>query len=426
MICPRKQLAWIFVVVANIGHAQNLALDNLLEQSLTSYPTILAKHANREAAKSDLLAAKLLFFPAPSASTQRNQVSYSNQIGSSNLPATTLTISQPLLVDGGIISGYKRADANLSAADYSILETREEVAKRLITNYAEWIKAYKKIIALENSVSEHQKLADLITRRFTAGVASGNDRDLGISRLNQAQAELETQRSIESTALTSIGELVGAPIVRSNLVGTISTAVKVPKRNEGISAALVSNPTLKRLSFEAEAAESLAKQTLSQGLPQLSVQAQRQIGNAYTPGWPSYNMVGLVATFAPGSGFSSIASANAAFERARSASIMVDAGKRDLQDRLNADYNEYEFSSLKKGSLEQSATLSNEISASYDRQYLVGKKSWLDLLNAVRERAQTNSLLADVEGSLVGASQRIKIYIYGTAPIDGYLVEMSK
>lgn len=410
----------------NSGQAQTLSLENLLEQSLSSYPTILAKHSNKEAAKSDQLGAKLQFLPALSANIQRNQVAYANQTGSSNLPSSTLTISQPLLIDGGIIAGYKKANANLSSADFSILETREEVARRLITNYAEWIKAYKKVTSLELSVSEHQNLAELITRRFNAGVASGNDKDLGISRLNQAKAELDTQKSIESTALSSISELVGNTITRNNLVESISPVSKIPNRNEGLNAALVNSPMIKRLGFDAEAAKSLANQTLSQGLPQLSAQAQRQIGNAYTPGWPSYNMVGLVLTFTPGSGFSSVANAKAAFERAQSATIMVEAGKRDLRDRLNADYNEYEFSLLKKSSLQQSATLSNEISASYDRQFLVGKKSWLDLLNAVRERAQTNSLLADVEGSLVGASHRIKIYVYGTASIDGYLMDMTK
>ncbi len=410
----------------SIGHAQSLSLENLLEQSLSSYPSILVKHANKDAAKSDLLGAKLQFLPAISANIQRNQVAYANQTGSSNLPSSTLTINQPLLIDGGIISGYKKANANLSSADFSILETREEVARRLISNYAEWVKAYKKIISLEISVSEHQNLTELITRRFNAGIASANDKDLGVSRLNQAIAELDTQRAIESTALTSISELVGIPITRDNLAKNISSISKIPNRNDGLNAALVSNPTIKRLEFDAEAAKFLAKQTLSQGLPQLSVQAQRQIGNAYTPGWPSYNMAGLLLTFTPGSGFSSVASTKAAFEKAQSASIMVDTGKRDLRDRLNADYNEYEFSLLKKNSLQKSVTLSNEISASYDRQFLVGRKSWLDLLNAVRERAQTNSLLADVEGSLIGASHRIKIYVYGTASIDGYLADLSK
>jgi adhesin transport system outer membrane protein len=96
----------------------------------------------------------------------------------------------------------------------------------------------------------------------------------------------------------------------------------------------------------------------------------------------------------------------------------VDSIKRDLTDRLNADYNEYEFSQLKMESLKQSVNLTNDISASYDRQYLVGKKSWLDLMNAVRERAQTRQALADAQGSLLASSRRLLVYIDGTARFD--------
>ena len=53
------------------------------------------------------------------------------------------------------------------------------------------------------------------------------------------------------------------------------------------------------------------------------------------------------------------------------------------------------------------------------RQYLVGRKSWLDLMNAVRERAQTKVQLADAEGSLVAASRRLMVYIDGTQQFEG-------
>jgi hypothetical protein len=45
---------------------------------------------------------------------------------------------------------------------------------------------------------------------------------------------------------------------------------------------------------------------------------------------------------------------------------------------------------------------------------LVGKKSWLDLMNAIRERAQTRVSLADADGGLLGSSHRLAIYINGT------------
>jgi adhesin transport system outer membrane protein len=125
-----------------------------------------------------------------------------------------------------------------------------------------------------------------------------------------------------------------------------------------------------------------------------------------------------VVQFSPGGGFSTVAGTRAAFERADAATHQVEAAKRDLNDRLNADYNEYEFSLLKRDSLQKSVDLSGDISASYDRQYLVGKKSWLDLMNAVRERAQAQLTLADVEGSLLASSYRLYVFIRGSMTFD--------
>jgi outer membrane protein, adhesin transport system len=407
----------LFLMLCSCAPSWGASLDDLIRQGLLSYPSVLSRQSSRDAAKTDLTAAKLRFLPNASFNTQRNQVAYSGQ-PVSNQPATNITISQPLFLDGGIIAGYNKADAKLNAADFALLETREDISKRIINAYTEWVKAWFKIQALEANVRLHEKLAGMISRRFDQGVASGADKDLGISRLHQAQAELDTQRSLESTALTSLSELVGEPINRRDLVGNIAKHVTIPRRPDGIAKAQAQSVTVQRYKFEAEAAEHEAKEIRAQALPQVSLQAQRQVGNAILPGAQGYDLYGLVINYAPGGGFASVATASAAFERAKSATLQVDTAKRELTDRLNADYNEYEFALLKKESLQRSVNLTADIAASYDRQFLVGRKSWLDLMNSVREQAQTKVQLADAEGSLLGASRRLMVYIDGTMPFD--------
>jgi adhesin transport system outer membrane protein len=406
-----------FSLMGGIQSSAAITLDELIYGALQTYPTILSKQASKEAASSDVTAAKLRFLPNPSVGTQRNQVAYNGQ-SSSSLPATNVTISQPLFMGGGLIAGYNKADARLSAADFALLETREDVSKRLISSYAEWLKAWFKIQALEENVKLHEKFVGLITRRYDQGVASGADKDLGNSRLNQARAELDTQRSIEESTLSTISELVGMPVRRADLLGKLETRLNVPPKADGIQKGLANSVTIQRYKFEAEAADAEAKEVRAQALPQVSFQAQRQIGNAYLPGAQGYDMYGLVLSYAPGGGISSIASASAASDRARAATMQVEAAKRDLTDKLNAEYNEHDFALLKKESLQRSVDLSGDISASYDRQFLVGKKSWLDLMNAVRERAQTRVQLADADGSLIGSSRRLLIYINGTQQFD--------
>lgn len=407
-----RRLLLLGIFLFGQTHGFAMTLDELVEKGLNSYPSVLTKQSYREAAQSDVLAAKLRFFPTPSVNTQRQSISISGQ-DSIDRPTTTITISQPIPIDGGIIAGYWKADARLSAADFGIEETREDVARRIVSAYSDWLRAYLKIQALEESVKLHVQFSELISRRYTAGVASEADKNLGVSRLSQVRADLSSQQSFEQTSLSSLSALVGEPITRADLIGKIAQATGIPNRSDGLMMAQDRSPTIQRSEFEAKAAEQEAKEIRGQALPQLAFQAQRQIGTSVF-GVQSYDMYGLVLTYSPNSGIASIPSTSAAFTRAEAAKFQIETSKRELMDRLNADYNEYEVAVHKKVDLTNSVNLSGDISASYNRQYLVGRKSWLDLMNAVREQVQTKVQLADVEGILLGTSRRLSIAIHGT------------
>ena len=413
-------LACSLVTFPSLLNAQgsSISIEYLLKEALNSYPTILSRQASKDAAETDLTASKLRFLPNPSFNTQRNQVRFDGGSNTSSMPSSNVTVSQPIWMGGGLVAGYNKADAKLSAADYSLLESRQDVSNRLITVYVEWLKAYFKIQALEENVRLHEKFVGLISRRYDQGVASGADRDLGVSRLHQAQSELETQRSLEQSSLTTLSELVGQPISRQLLVGKLAKPMVLPSRQAGLAKALANSVAIQRSKYEADAAEAEAKEIQAQGLPQVSFQAQRQVGNAYYPGAQGFNAFGLVLSYSPGGGLSSLASASAAKDRARATALQAETAKRDLSDKLNYEYTEYEFALLKKENLQRAANLSGDISASYDRQYLVGRKNWLDLMNAVRESAQTKVQLADAEGSLIGASRRLLVYIDGTQQFE--------
>jgi adhesin transport system outer membrane protein len=389
-------------------------LEGLMDRALASYPTILSKLASKDAAQNDVSAAGLKFWPSPSVSTQRSQVDYSGQ-GSITQPISTLTLSQPIYMGGALMAGQDKATARLSAADFAVLEVREDIAQRLINAYTEWFRAWSKIQALEENVQLHEQLVGLITRRHAQEVASGADRDLGLSRLLQTRADLDAQLSQEQSALTSLSELVGEPVSREQLVGQPARWLGIPAKADGVARAIDNSATLKRYQFEAEASSHEAQEVRAQGLPQVALQMQRQMGNPYVVNARNFNSFGLVLSYAPGAGLSTAANTSAALNRAKAAALQVDSARRELMGRLQADYNDCEFSAKRLESLQSSVNLARDVSASYDRQYLVGRKSWLDLMNAVRERAQTLVQLADVQSALLGCSRRLTLYIDGSA-----------
>jgi adhesin transport system outer membrane protein len=414
----------IYLAGTSVSFAQagSLNLKDLLREGIKSYPSIQSKKSSLDSAETEHLASKLKFLPGISVTTAKNSVSQDQQVaagyGSQNANYTTFTASLPIFSGGSNVAGYNKTNALVSSGDFALKEARADVAMKIINAYAEWYRSYLKIQALKESVAEHRKLVGLITRRYDAGIASGSERDLAESRLAQAEVDIAMQQSIQLTSLSTLSQLVGQPISNPLLQNKISSFISVAEKESVFTAIVDKDPTLNRVRNDAKAAEADAGVTRAQSMPQLALQGQRQNGNPYVQGAPGMSMVGLVLSYSPGAGFASVASGYAAYDRAKSSQIAVETTERELRDKVSAEFNDYVFSLLRQQAMSKAVKLTVDLGASYDRQYLAGKKTWLDLMNGIREIVQTKSNLADIEATLLSSSWRLNIRISGTEFLD--------
>jgi adhesin transport system outer membrane protein len=326
--------------------------------------------------------------------------------------------SIPVFTFGGDWATFKKAKADLSVADYSLIETRSEITRKVINAYSEWYKSYLKCLALEYAVKQSEDLVKLITRRYEAGIAPLSERNLGVSRLEQARADLKDQLTNEKKSLVVIAQLIGQPVSRADLVGSVAKPLKPPTRDEILNNALEYNPTVNKVKQQAESSEQSSKIAVSQALPQISFQALRQIGNSYAPGYPGYNALGLVLQYQGGGGFSGVATAYSAYDKSKSAAILVETSKRDLITTINTEFDAYESGLMRVKSLTEAESLTISVFESYDRQYMIGKKGWIDLLNSIRETVIAKSNLADAKANFLSASWRLITYSDGNINWD--------
>lgn len=433
MTCPKQKLAAILVslfAIAKPALAQAVEgsqpspplesarqavlnpsetlLDRMIQEALASYPSIRANESLLQAARNDVNAAKLRFFPNLTLSNSRSNVTLANQSGTQQ-SASNLTITQPIFQGGGLEAGRNKASAKVMASAQAIREIKQDVTRRVISNYGEWLRAYLKISAQQENVQLHEKLVALISSRVREEVASRADMNLAISRLLLAKADLATQLSLEKSALNSLSQLLGRTVLRKELAGFKAAPKTLPDRDQILEVARLNSPSIQRFTHEAQVSLEESKEIKAQLLPQVSLQAQVQVGNAVLPNAPNYNSIGFTLNYVTGNGLATMASARSAQSRAQASELQIQTAHRELNDRLTAEINEYEFSKIKVESLQKSADLAEEISDSYDRQFLVGRKSWLDLMNTVRERAQNKFSLADVEVSLIVSSWKISV-----------------
>jgi adhesin transport system outer membrane protein len=66
-----------------------------------------------------------------------------------------------------------------------------------------------------------------------------------------------------------------------------------------------------------------------------------------------------------------------------------------LSEQIQLDWALIKAANLRIRGLTLAAAAGVEVLESYERQFLAGRKQWIDLMNAVREQAQTQSQLAD-------------------------------
>jgi len=393
-------------------YAVGITLPDLITQATTGYPDVLARQSDQNASQTDLLASKLKWLPAITVNQQNNNVTFSNQT-TGYLPSTSMQASVPIFTGGADIANYQKAKADLSVADYALLETQADITRKVINAYSEWYKSYLKCVALEAALKQNEKLFGLINRRYEAGISPLSEQNLAVSRLEQVKADLLDQITNEKKSLAVLSQLVGQPITRADLVGEIAKPLKPPTRDEILSNSLEYNPTINKVKQQAESQEQAAKVARGQALPQVSFMAQRQIGNSYAPGYPGYNAYGLVLQYTGGGGFSGVANVFAAYDRSKTAAIVIETAKRDTTTTINTEYDSYESGLSRVKNLAYAENLTNSVSESYDRQYMIGKKTWIDLLNSVREVIIAKSNLADAKGNLLGSSWRLITYSDG-------------
>ena len=132
------------------------------------------------------------------------------------------------------------------------------------------------------------------------------------------------------------------------------------------------------------------------------------IGNNY------FNANNSTAVFAglsytPGAGFANVVEAQALSTRVAKSEQGVEVAMKDIQETMQNEREEFLNAYAQISALEKSVGGSEMVLASFERQFQANRKTWLDLLNQVREVAQNEYALVDAQASLVGSRLRLEI-----------------
>lgn len=390
-----------------------LGVAELTLSALEQHPSLRASSARQEAAKSKVEAARWQFWPTPSVGVERLQ-SDPSETRQGDKTVGVVRIQQPLWTGGRLTSNLQRAESEVLLAQAETEAARELLANRVIQAWSEAVVAIRKINAQQLSLQSHERLLKMVERRLSEGASAVADVDLARSRIEVLTSEIMLLTAQRDSALDKLKLLIGRSFTEQEVVLSHQpTQVRTASLGSLIEMAQAVSPQLRKAQHSVEVASAdvgVAKASL---MPEVSVRFEHQQGNLYAASPPSSNQVFISLNSSFGAGLSSFSGVNAAIAQLNAAQEEMNLQKQALIEQVQTDFTLVQAAQARLKGLMAASKASANVLESYERQFLAGRKQWLDLMNAAREQAQSEAQLADAKGALELSSLRLVLWSGG-------------
>ena len=374
-----------------------ISLGALISETFATHPALRGQQGMQEAAQAGVSGARWQFFPTPSLSLEKANTANTDPIYRGDQQVAIVAVRQPLWTGGRLTGNLAKAEAQDLAARIELEGTRQQLALRVISAYAEAFAAQKKHKAWSESSATHKRLLEIVRSRVSEGASSEADVLLAQSRLAGVDADRMLAQAQYEIALERLRLLIGGRSIAANAL-----QIQLPPMNSAIEAkiwkenARAISPQISKAQAQTKVAEADIKVVSASLSPEVSLRAERQWGSFAIPGTDPQNRIFLSVSTAFGGGLSSLSGIDAARARSRAASEDVQTQQLVVDDQVQSDLTLWRISRERRQNLQEALVASTAVMASWERQFFAGRKNWQDLINAAREQAQLEAQIGDV------------------------------
>ena len=404
-------IAWSMLFMASSGTAfanADTYMNTLINQAIQSHPLVGSARAEQQATTESIRAAKLNMLPAPTLST-----GYDPEDGM----VSQLQIRQSLWTGGKLTANVNQAIFDDKAATEYVYEQQNQVAKTTIEAWQSYITAVSKQSVYYDNLQLLAEFESMMQRRVDQGVSARIELDLVTNRILQEQNAYQGAVEQQRIAIARLEQIAGRRITAAelptpNLSEIVNRAKGYSKDFEKMAFDQASfyNPTVVKEYYRVEAAKQGVKSIQSSRYPTLYAQY------AYDYYYDDQNndndngsgfSVGL--SYDPGAGLSNLALAKASESRVNSLVQSKEASRRLVLETIQTQYQQFASAQDQERSLIAAVAGAQIVVSSYRRQFIAGRKSWLEVLNAVREHSQYEIQLVESRTAIIAAYYKLQV-----------------
>lgn len=389
---------WACVAGANDVLAADLTLSQALNAAGAGHPTVQMRVAEVQAASKDIEAAKWGRFPTASVQATSSE----------GQPQAALVLQQPLWVGGKIDAQIRLSEASLLQAEATLHEARQNALLQTGNGFFEVLRLHARQDLARKNEQEHKKLLDLIDRRVQAEISPVADLTLARARMQQAVSDrIQFDRALQG-ALLALDQWVGPQAGRPKLPVAIDWVRSAD--DQMVLSAKAYSGELRRLRYQVDVSQAQMEIAESNLWPGVYLMHRRGLGGPGFVTQTAQNQTFLSLSMSPGAGLSASAQVDAAKARMETARQGMDSYARQIEQQVRSTAAEWQALDEQKVSSAELVKATEEVVDSYLRQYQLGRKNWLDVLNALRESVQAAYTATDIDHGLLSAQVRLMLY----------------
>lgn len=414
---------WRLWTLAVVGIQLSLAsfdsfaqsLPKLMNLALLSHPSIASQRAQMQAAEIGIETAKWQYFPTPAISTERVNAKTGDPFYGGDKNVTTVRLQQPLWTNGRLSAGKEKAQATLTYETADLNETSLQISMKVAQTYSDLLASLWRMQSTEQSLATHQKLREQVQRRVDLGMQSDADLRLAETRLDSVKSDLSATRARVESYAVRLKQLIGQSIHFGELLANFSAPLNLPiSQDRALDTALSIHPTIQKARAQSQIQEAIVEESRSALLPDVYVRAERQYGAFSMQTSNTFQdriFVGLSTQL--GAGLSVLSNVKAAQAKSLAAKEEVQTQTLSISEQVLTDYAQVARLAEQTQALESALISQEQVMLSHDRQFLAGRKSWTEVLNAARELSQAQAQLTDVKANHIAVSWRLALFVNG-------------
>ena len=404
-----------FVLAASFVQAQTLP--QAMQQALDVHPEIQAGVNARIAADYQLRAAKGGYLPrvdlnagygreGTDSSSTRARGGHWDTL---NRGESSLRLQQMVFDGFATSSEVGRQQATVNSRAFSLLGTSERTALTVAQVYLDVLTRREFVRLAEDNLRNHERIYDQIKLRTQRGVGSGADLDQAEARLAQARNNVITEQTNLADAQVNYLSAVGQ--MPDELERPAPFMAMLPADlNEARRQMLDNSPILRSAESDIAAAEKQYEAAKSSFYPRFDAELGRNADNnidgdaSHNTGWEAMLRMRF-NLFAGGSNKAELESKS--YQSNQALDIRNNA-LRQLNEELGLAWNAMNNANAQVPIAQQYVDHSSKVRGAYQKQFSLGERTLLDLLDSENELFTASRRLEEIKNVQLFTQYRIK------------------